>query len=299
MTVAKMSVYKQMKLACCFDCGRSEQDCSCMSGSVHSNMDTLQRAYPLSSVSVHDCATTLRACKLHRPTHAVTCLFCPNISIMDMSDHKPPSLQPFCLTLFILHCLTVKDEVRSALQNQSIKISNCTAPSSNITSNAMHPQAPPRPSRHKDPPAPRDADPAVPLVNNRKGSLLPPGVGLGLGPHGGLRFSISGPSRGDGAGRALAEQSRLNRARSLPVKYRYHPSNATLHGRSSRAFEDEHTSTLSPKKKQRNGGMRNSPNNSPNMMRKEVRGREGGRREEWERERERRMVGGTGEGGNE
>ncbi|XP_055758847.1 calcium-activated potassium channel subunit alpha-1-like isoform X3 [Salvelinus fontinalis] len=31
--------------------------------------------------------------------------------------------------------------------------------------------------------------------------------------------------------------------------------------------EDEHPSTLSPKKKQRNGGMRNSPNNSPNMMR--------------------------------
>nr|XP_033468987.1 calcium-activated potassium channel subunit alpha-1 isoform X18 [Epinephelus lanceolatus] len=60
---SKMSVYKRMKLACCFDCGRSEQDCSCMSGSVHSNMDTLQRAYPLSSVSVHDCATTLRASK--------------------------------------------------------------------------------------------------------------------------------------------------------------------------------------------------------------------------------------------
>ncbi|XP_064788844.1 calcium-activated potassium channel subunit alpha-1a-like isoform X4 [Oncorhynchus masou masou] len=31
-------------------------------------------------------------------------------------------------------------------------------------------------------------------------------------------------------------------------------------------LEDEHPSTLSPKKKQRNGGMRNSPNNSPNMM---------------------------------
>nr|XP_033956396.1 calcium-activated potassium channel subunit alpha-1-like isoform X10 [Pseudochaenichthys georgianus] len=31
-------------------------------------------------------------------------------------------------------------------------------------------------------------------------------------------------------------------------------------------FEDEHPSTLSPKKKQRNGGMRNSPNNSPKMM---------------------------------
>uniref|UniRef100_A0A8C7JK56 Calcium-activated potassium channel subunit alpha-1 n=1 Tax=Oncorhynchus kisutch TaxID=8019 RepID=A0A8C7JK56_ONCKI len=34
-----------------------------------------------------------------------------------------------------------------------------------------------------------------------------------------------------------------------------------------RSLEDEHPSTLSPKKKQRNGGMRNSPNNSPNMMR--------------------------------
>ncbi|XP_034040374.1 calcium-activated potassium channel subunit alpha-1a isoform X1 [Thalassophryne amazonica] len=60
---SKMSVYKRMKLACCFDCGCSERDCSCMSGSVHNNMDTLQRAYPLSSVSVHDCATTLRASK--------------------------------------------------------------------------------------------------------------------------------------------------------------------------------------------------------------------------------------------
>uniref|UniRef100_A0A673J6U0 Calcium-activated potassium channel subunit alpha-1 n=1 Tax=Sinocyclocheilus rhinocerous TaxID=307959 RepID=A0A673J6U0_9TELE len=33
------------------------------------------------------------------------------------------------------------------------------------------------------------------------------------------------------------------------------------------SFEDEHPSTLSPKKKQRNGGMRNSPNCSPKMMR--------------------------------
>ncbi|XP_037639136.1 calcium-activated potassium channel subunit alpha-1a isoform X4 [Sebastes umbrosus] len=65
---SKMSYYKRMKLACCFDCGRSEQDCSCMSGSVHSNMDTLQRAYPLSSVSVHDCATTLRAFEDEHPS---------------------------------------------------------------------------------------------------------------------------------------------------------------------------------------------------------------------------------------
>ncbi|XP_053477074.1 calcium-activated potassium channel subunit alpha-1a isoform X2 [Ictalurus furcatus] len=60
---SKMSVYKRMKLACCFDCGRSERDCSCMAGSVHSNMDSLQRAFPLSSVSVHDCSTSLRASK--------------------------------------------------------------------------------------------------------------------------------------------------------------------------------------------------------------------------------------------
>ncbi|KFO12229.1 Calcium-activated potassium channel subunit alpha-1, partial [Balearica regulorum gibbericeps] len=62
MVIAKMSIYKRMKLACCFDCGRSERDCSCMSGSVHSNMDTLERAFPLSSVSVNDCSTSLRAC---------------------------------------------------------------------------------------------------------------------------------------------------------------------------------------------------------------------------------------------
>uniref|UniRef100_A0A673IUZ6 Calcium-activated potassium channel subunit alpha-1 n=1 Tax=Sinocyclocheilus rhinocerous TaxID=307959 RepID=A0A673IUZ6_9TELE len=64
----KMSVYKRMKLACCFDCGHSERDCSCMSGSVHSNMDSLQRAFPLSSVSVHDCSTSLRAFEDEHPS---------------------------------------------------------------------------------------------------------------------------------------------------------------------------------------------------------------------------------------
>lgn len=68
MTVAKMSVYKQMKLACCFDCGRSERDCSRMSANVHHHSkakDTLQqRGFPLSPVSLNDCSTTLRACKL-------------------------------------------------------------------------------------------------------------------------------------------------------------------------------------------------------------------------------------------
>ncbi|CAF98632.1 unnamed protein product, partial [Tetraodon nigroviridis] len=71
-------------------------------------------------------------------------------------------------------------------------------------------------------------------------------------------------SLGDVVARPLVE-SRLSRARSLPVKYRYHPSNAMLLSH-SRHFEDEHPSTLSPKKKQRNGGMRNSPNCSPKMM---------------------------------
>ncbi|XP_060625092.1 calcium-activated potassium channel subunit alpha-1 isoform X22 [Anolis sagrei] len=64
----KMSIYKRIKLACCFDCGRSERDCSCMSGSVHSNMDTLERAFPLSSVSVNDCSTSLRAFEDEQPT---------------------------------------------------------------------------------------------------------------------------------------------------------------------------------------------------------------------------------------
>ncbi|XP_054019258.1 calcium-activated potassium channel subunit alpha-1 isoform X33 [Dryobates pubescens] len=64
----KMSIYKRMKLACCFDCGRCERDCSCMSGSVHSNMDTLERAFPLSSVSVNDCSTSLRAFEDEQPS---------------------------------------------------------------------------------------------------------------------------------------------------------------------------------------------------------------------------------------
>ncbi|NXC65460.1 KCMA1 protein, partial [Anhinga anhinga] len=64
----KMSIYKRMKLACCFDCGRSERDCSCMSGSVHSNMDTLERAFPLSSVSVNDYSTSLRAFEDEQPS---------------------------------------------------------------------------------------------------------------------------------------------------------------------------------------------------------------------------------------
>ncbi|XP_026045344.1 calcium-activated potassium channel subunit alpha-1a isoform X3 [Astatotilapia calliptera] len=136
---SKMSVYKRMKLACCFDCGRSEQDCSCMSGSVHSNMDTLQRAYPLSSVSVHDCATTLRA-----------------------------SIRPS------LHLITAKYKYNGFVRSPD----GATTPGNS--------------GSHKE---------------------------------AGVRFKAD-----------------------------------------CNIVEDEHPSTLSPKKKQRNGGMRNSPNCSPKMM---------------------------------
>ena len=63
---------------------------------------------------------------------------------------------------------------------------------------------------------------SVPLVNNRKGSLLPPAKPPAL------RLGITGSG----------DLSRLPRARSLPVKYRYHPShsnNGTLSRRHCKA----------------------------------------------------------------
>lgn len=130
------------------------------------------------------------------------------------------------LTSFILHCLTVMDEVRPSFQNRSIKTIGCI--STSITTNAYLPNSV-HPSQ--DPlvnPGPVN----IPLVNNRKGSLLPVGPRRGADASQ-LRFSISGP--GDVVARPLAE-SRLNRACSLPVKYRYHPSNAMLlcHSRNCR-----------------------------------------------------------------
>ncbi|KAM9809402.1 calcium-activated potassium channel subunit alpha-1a isoform 39-T43 [Syngnathus typhle] len=240
----KMSVYKRMKLACCFDCGRSERDCSCMSGSVHSNMDTLQRAYPLSSVSVHDCATTLRASKykyngyVRSPADGATT---PGNS----GSQKETGVR------FKADCNLVTDDVRASFQKRSVKTS-AGCPSTAITSNALSPNA----LQSNQNASVKPGAINVPLVNNRKGSLLPTPAAR----HTKLRLSISVPEDA----RSLAE-SRLNRARSLPVKYRYHPSNAMLHSHSSH-FEDEHPSTLSPQKKQRNGGMRNSPNCSPKMM---------------------------------
>ncbi|XP_023264914.1 calcium-activated potassium channel subunit alpha-1 isoform X5 [Seriola lalandi dorsalis] len=58
---SKRPAYKKMRLACCFDCGRSERDCSCMPVNVRCNMDSPQRDIPLSAVSVNDCSATLRA----------------------------------------------------------------------------------------------------------------------------------------------------------------------------------------------------------------------------------------------
>ncbi|XP_072787564.1 calcium-activated potassium channel subunit alpha-1 isoform X3 [Taeniopygia guttata] len=93
----------------------------------------------------------------------------------------------------------------------------------------------------------------VPLVNNRKGSLLLPNNPSLL--HLNLLSSVE---------QGKSTYCRLQRALSLPVKYRYHSQKP---GVNQDLLEDEQPSTLSPKKKQRNGGMRNSPNSSPKLMR--------------------------------
>ncbi|KAM6415925.1 calcium-activated potassium channel subunit alpha-1 isoform 2-T2 [Rhynochetos jubatus] len=93
----------------------------------------------------------------------------------------------------------------------------------------------------------------VPLVNNRKGSLFLPNNPSLL--HLNLLNSVE---------QGKSTYCRLQRALSLPVKYRYQSQKPGLN---QDLFEDEQPSTLSPKKKQRNGGMRNSPNSSPKLMR--------------------------------
>ncbi|XP_072230149.1 calcium-activated potassium channel subunit alpha-1a-like isoform X2 [Leuresthes tenuis] len=60
---SKTTAYKKMRLACCFDCGRSERDCSSMPVNVRCNLDSPQRDIPLSALSVNDCSATLRASK--------------------------------------------------------------------------------------------------------------------------------------------------------------------------------------------------------------------------------------------
>ncbi|XP_058477517.1 calcium-activated potassium channel subunit alpha-1a isoform X9 [Solea solea] len=57
---SKTPVYKKIRLACCFDCGRSERGCSCMPLNVRGNMDSSQHDIPL---SVTECTTTLHAPK--------------------------------------------------------------------------------------------------------------------------------------------------------------------------------------------------------------------------------------------
>ncbi|XP_052467956.1 calcium-activated potassium channel subunit alpha-1 isoform X2 [Carassius gibelio] len=59
----KKSAYKRMRLACCVACGGAEHGCSCMSDSVASNMEVLQRGFPFSPVSLYDNTTTLRSSK--------------------------------------------------------------------------------------------------------------------------------------------------------------------------------------------------------------------------------------------
>ncbi|XP_026080104.1 calcium-activated potassium channel subunit alpha-1a isoform X1 [Carassius auratus] len=126
-------------------------------------------------------------------------------------------------------CKRIKEEVIPTFQKRSIKLASSMAVPNTLPSVL---------------PVIECSTTAIPLVNNRKGSLLP----LALPSQ--SRLSLAG----------------LNRARSLPGKYRYRPStlSSTL---TPTHFEDEHPSTLSPKKKQRNGGMRNSPNCSPKMTR--------------------------------
>lgn len=138
-----------------------------------------------------------------------------SLKLCSLLTHLYGLLQAFS-HFFILHCLTVMDDVRPSFQSRSVKATGCTAASitsNEFLSNTLHP--------NQDPLV-NPGSVNIPLVNNRKGSVLP------VGPrpdHLQLRLSISGP--GDATARSLAER-RLNRARSLPVKYRFHSSNAML-----------------------------------------------------------------------
>ncbi|XP_071062952.1 calcium-activated potassium channel subunit alpha-1a-like isoform X1 [Pseudochaenichthys georgianus] len=198
---SKTAAYKKIRLACCFDCSRSERDCSCMPVNVRCNMDSPRRDIPLSAVSVNDCSATLRASKNSY-----------NGYIKSTVNNGPV-------------ILSADYQYNSAKLNHSSTSLVCRGPRSGV------------------------AVVSVPLVNNRKGSLLPPAKPPRLG--------ITGSG----------DLSRLPRARSLPVKYRYHPSHSNNGTLSRRHFEEDQQLALSPKKKQRNGGMRNSPNSSPKIMR--------------------------------
>ncbi|XP_050979714.1 calcium-activated potassium channel subunit alpha-1-like isoform X5 [Labeo rohita] len=116
------------------------------------------------------------------------------------------------------------------------------------------------------PPAVPGVRVSVPLVNNRKGSLLSPAA---LYLH---RLSLASSRelyQSGSAGTGASDATRLHRACSLPVKYRYHSSHGSTStiGPHALLVEEEQQSTLSPKKKQRNGGMRTSPTCSPKIIR--------------------------------
>ena len=64
-----------------------------MSGRVRGNMDTLERAFPLSSVSVSDCSTTFRACKFNPNTQS-------SVSVMSVAS-SPSRVVPVALCVFL------------------------------------------------------------------------------------------------------------------------------------------------------------------------------------------------------
>ncbi|XP_048025768.1 calcium-activated potassium channel subunit alpha-1-like isoform X5 [Megalobrama amblycephala] len=118
------------------------------------------------------------------------------------------------------------------------------------------------PSAVRAPPAVSGVRVSVSVVNNRKGSLLSPAASY---LH---RLSLASSRELDQSGAGTgADASRLHRACSLPVKYRYHSSHGSSSTTGPRTLlvEEEQQSALSPKKKQRNGGMRTSPTCSPKI----------------------------------
>ncbi|XP_073775142.1 calcium-activated potassium channel subunit alpha-1a-like isoform X29 [Danio rerio] len=104
----------------------------------------------------------------------------------------------------------------------------------------------------------------VPLVNYRKGSTLSADHRkvLLLSPAASYlhRLSLASSRELQRSREGVDDEGvRLHRASSLPVKHR-HPSTHSL------LVEEEQHSSLSPKKKQRNGGMRTSPTCSPKNL---------------------------------
>ncbi|XP_059387441.1 calcium-activated potassium channel subunit alpha-1a-like isoform X1 [Carassius carassius] len=211
----KKSAYKRMRLACCVACGGAEHGCSCMSASVASNMEVLQRGFPFSPVSLYDNTTTLRSSKSNY-----------NGYIKSINDEINPTFLP-------------QNPKPSLMRVQ------CAV---------------------RAPPAVRGVRVSGPLVNNRKGSMLSPAASylhrLSLASSRELYQSSS-------AGSGASDATRLHRACSLPVKYRYHSSHGSSStiGPHSLLVEEEQQSALSPKKKQRNGEMRTSPTCSPKIIR--------------------------------